>query len=503
VTELAGRRRAQAGAPGWSRLADHVADEVAAALTLTGRSAARLMDVAAGLARLPAVHAALEAGVVDWAKAGVFADELAALDDDVLAALIAGRYLDRAGGWTTGQLRAALRRAVLAADPQAAARRQRAARKDAAVQAFGEPSGNAGLAGRELPPAEVLAADARLTALARWLQQAGAPGAISQLRAAVYTALLTGQPLTSLHRQLTTGTSDTDAETGRTDREPDAADADGDADVHADLGEWLSGSSNTADADEPWPGGLSDAADTGGAGGYADGLTTTKTATGGGAALASRAAAAALADADGVAAGWPAVAGTIHLTMALAAFAGSSQPGEVAGHGPVDAATSRLLAGWLARHPQTRWCLTLTRPGGTAAAHACAPAGPDPGQPPLAWAAGLRDRLQFLETGPCGHARQAGGYVAPAALRHLVTVRQRRCGHPGCRRPAARCDIDHTIPFDQGGRTCECNLAPLCRRHHQAKQAPRWHLDQPEPGVMIWRTPSDRVYQTTGDPYSI
>jgi hypothetical protein len=57
------------------------------------------------------------------------------------------------------------------------------------------------------------------------------------------------------------------------------------------------------------------------------------------------------------------------------------------------------------------------------------------------------------------------------------------------------------VPFDQGGRTCECNLAPLCRRHHRAKQAPGWHLDQHRPGEMTWRTPSGRVYQTTGDPY--
>jgi HNH endonuclease len=72
---------------------------------------------------------------------------------------------------------------------------------------------------------------------------------------------------------------------------------------------------------------------------------------------------------------------------------------------------------------------------------------------------------------------------------------------PYCRRPATRCDLDHTIPYDQGGRTCECNLAPLCRRHHQAKQAPGWQLDQCEPGRMTWRLPNGRVYQTTGDPY--
>ncbi len=43
--------------------------------------------------------------------------------------------------------------------------------------------------------------------------------------------------------------------------------------------------------------------------------------------------------------------------------------------------------------------------------------------------------------------------------------------------------------------------APVCRHHHKAKQAPGWHLEQPEPGVMTWRLPSGRVYQTTGDPY--
>jgi hypothetical protein len=91
--------------------------------------------------------------------------------------------------------------------------------------------------------------------------------------------------------------------------------------------------------------------------------------------------------------------------------------------------------------------------------------------------------------------------VPPRSLRHLIEVRHRTCGFPGCRRPAAGCDLDHTVPYDQGGRTCECNLAPLCRRHHQAKQAPGWYLDQAEPGRMTWRLPSGRVYETVGDPY--
>ncbi len=31
-------------------------------------------------------------------------------------------------------------------------------------------------------------------------------------------------------------------------------------------------------------------------------------------------------------------------------------------------------------------------------------------------------------------------------------------GVPGGDRPARGCDLDHTIPWDQHGRTCECNL---------------------------------------------
>ncbi|HEY0717463.1 MAG TPA: HNH endonuclease signature motif containing protein [Streptosporangiaceae bacterium] len=61
---------------------------------------------------------------------------------------------------------------------------------------------------------------------------------------------------------------------------------------------------------------------------------------------------------------------------------------------------------------------------------------------------------------------------------------------------ASVCDDDHTIPFDQGGRTCQCNLGPLCRRHHRVKQARGWRLEQPEPGVFTWTMPSGRVYTT-------
>ena len=101
-----------------------------------------------------------------------------------------------------------------------------------------------------------------------------------------------------------------------------------------------------------------------------------------------------------------------------------------------------------------------------------------------------------LAAGTCDHRNQEPGYTLSPRLRHLIAARTVSCCAPGCRRPAARCDFDHTIAYQAGGRTCECNVRPLCRRHHRCKQAPRWALQQPDPGTMIWTTPAGRTYTT-------
>ena len=111
-----------------------------------------------------------------------------------------------------------------------------------------------------------------------------------------------------------------------------------------------------------------------------------------------------------------------------------------------------------------------------------------------AWVAGVP--VAWLEAGQCAHRRQSAGYQPPPRLQHLIRVRHQLCAFPGCGRAARRCDLDHTIPYHLGGRTCECNLAPLCRKHHQAKQTPGWRLDQPQPGIMTWTTPGGRRYTT-------
>ena len=130
-------------------------------------------------------------------KANVYALELAGLADDPAAAIAAVTIGD-AAGLTTGELGAVLRRLVLAHDPDAARKKRQRAEKDARVETWAEHAGTAALAGRDLPPADVLAADKNIDYYARQLKKAGTPGTLEFLRAQVFTALLTSRPLYTL-----------------------------------------------------------------------------------------------------------------------------------------------------------------------------------------------------------------------------------------------------------------------------------------------------------------
>ena len=80
-------------------------------------------------------------------------------------------------------------------------------------------------------------------------------------------------------------------------------------------------------------------------------------------------------------------------------------------------------------------------------------------------------------------------YEVPDRLRTRVELRDHRCVFPGCPTPAVRCDIDHGIAHADGGSTCPCNLAPLCRRHHRAKTHSAWRSTTVAPGTYEWTSP--------------
>src|SRR5579875_2337650 len=166
---------------------------------------------------------------------------------------------------------------------------------------------------------------------------------------------------------------------------------------------------------------------------------------------------------------------------------------------------ARDLVAAAARDPRTRWCVTALRGDGTAAAHGCA--GPAP--PAAAGAAGggvpgrPRDQVQAGDPRP----------VRPRPGRARVPARpEPGAPDPGAHRPLPGAGLRPARgPLRPGphGRLAgrrphlPCNLAPLCRHHHRLKQAEGWSLTQPEPGVMIWRTPAGRTYVTTPTAYPV
>ncbi len=201
TAELDARRAGPDGREG-----EHVAAELAAALTLTGRSAQAQLDLSRQLERLPQTAALLAAGIIDRPRVLVITAELALLPAGA-AAEVENLIAPRAGAMTTGRLRAACQRAVLACDPQAAIRRREQAEKDARVECWAEAAGTAALAGRDLDRARAITADKTLDADARWLQQHGVAGSLEQLRVEAFLARLNGQPVESLVPPVPAGAS--------------------------------------------------------------------------------------------------------------------------------------------------------------------------------------------------------------------------------------------------------------------------------------------------------
>jgi hypothetical protein len=46
----------------------------------------------------------------------------------------------------------------------------------------------------------------------------------------------------------------------------------------------------------------------------------------------------------------------------------------------------------------------------------------------------------------------------------------------------------------RAGQTRIGNLGKLTRRHHRTKTHGGWHVQQPFPGIWIWRSPHGRHY---------
>lgn len=525
LAEFARRRHAgqeasiARGDPAGQRSGEFACEEIAFQTVCSGRAADERMDLAAALAaRLPATCARMADGAVGSYRALIthratrdLSAENAAIADTILAA--------EAPFLTSGALRRRAARGAMTLDPGAAAKRKKNGARHKRVEMWAEESGNAALAGREMDPADALAATAYYDALARALRQGGIPGTLRELRHLAYTDRNTGKdPLDRI-----TGGDDgpgpdaPGAGTGpahdttlrepgeREQGEPGRPRDDGyREDEPAGYGPWDGSDDSDDESDDSSRGGSGN----GGGPGPADPAGTGT-------------------PADVTA---PVPANITVLVPAGTLLGWSSAPGEASRLGPLDPQATRDLIQAASRHPSTRWCVTLTGADGTAAGRGCAPgrhswtppgtsatgagsrAGPAPPRAEntrtpedrAAQIAGLLDWLAVIPEpiarGSCDHRHTEDRYTPSRKLAHLIRARTATCPAPACEARAEYDDLDHTVPWPEGP-TDECNLAPPCRHHHRVKQAPGWKLEQPEPGVMRWTTPSGRIHTTRPTSY--
>ena len=85
-------------------------------------------------------------------------------------------------------------------------------------------------------------------------------------------------------------------------------------------------------------------------------------------------------------------------------------------------------------------------------------------------------------------------YEVGDRLRERTGLLHTRCVFPWCTRPAPLCDRDHVVAHAVGGATCDCNLAPLCRRHHRLKTRAGWSYTTLETGVWLWSDPHGQQF---------
>ena len=140
---------------------------------------------------------------------------------------------------------------------------------------------------------------------------------------------------------------------------------------------------------------------------------------------------------------------TVNLTIDLPTLLGLSEnPGQLSGYGAIPAAVARELAA------DGKWRKFITDPT-------------------------TGNLLDF--------GRES--YLPPQALRDFLLARDKTCRFPGCRRSGVKGEIDHAIPWEEGGETSRSNLGLLCKRHHQLKTHGGWKLESFEDGSCEWTSP--------------
>lgn len=483
--------------------------EVAFAMRWTRTAAAgRLERAREFIEDLPAVQAALSAGDIDMPKALVISELVGWLpiDDLELRRRVVDKVIDKAAGWTTGELRARLRKLILALDPEAAKKRYATAVRTRRVESFDNQDGTGELWGRNLPPQDAAAAWERLTAIARAAKAAGDDRSTTQLRADAFLDLVIGEgvaigePLThhtgglpeaAASRPTTSTGVESGPESGAGPATNPVSEAPpewdpawplepwepiGPHDVRPDPdGEpvsWFDDAGQDFDGPDLWPADwpgrwIDDGAVAAAGGGSPLGRSVdlpNPTDPGPCRQCGQRLGA------------FPGPRrGVVELQVPLTTAIGLDDlPGEVNGYGPVLGEIARQI---IAEMPDAQWRFSAYSRLPELAVHG------------------------ILNARPTGGIDRDGSRRRPTAEQAaFVRARDRTCVAPGCRRPARLCDLDHTQPWVKGGQTITCNLGCLCRAHHLFKHTTGCELNQLYPGVFVWQTPRGLQYLTKQDP---
>ena len=487
-----------------SPFCDFVTDEVALALRSTLNMANRRLTLATTLTtRLPNTLAALETGDLDLARAEAIAEATRPLSDE-LAGEVEDRVLAAALQQNPNQVRRAATKAVLQLDPDGAEERHVRRRADRYVEIVPAAEGMADLYAL-LPGEDAMRIKVRLDAYAK-AQPKADKRTTDQRRADAMTDLLldrsvgpitTAVHLTAPATLLAAATQTALTASHRADRP--AGKPRSTRHRHAAMPIPAALGPGTADSATPDPDTLVPAP-------TAPAPTVPVPATSIPAALNPAAPAAGTAGPatpppaipDTATPGTAAPAPTVSTTTTPAA------PAPAATAAPATSAPTTAAPAPAASAPAT------AAPAGpadvpTASSHPAAGGGAYPaelagygvitGSQAIALAARDATWRRLLTDPATGELTDLSRhqYSPPAALADHVRARDRQCVFPGCAVPAARCDLDHRVPYPRGETSVE-NLAALCRHHHRLKHRGGWTLRRRADGAHVWTSPQEREY---------
>jgi hypothetical protein len=156
--------------------------------------------------------------------------------------------------------------------------------------------------------------------------------------------------------------------------------------------------------------------------------------------------------------------GTVDIRVDLATLTElNASPGELGGYGPVIADIARQVT---QRQRSSQWRYTVSNP----------------------------DTGDLIHTGVTNRRPDA-------AQRREIEAAYPTCVFPGCRMPAVGCDIDHRIPWSEGGPTATSHLAPCCRHDHvTVRHRCGWTYERLPNGDHEWTSRLGHTYSAAREP---